>query len=62
MHRNHREESRWSLVLGLTRSYTQLLEKEISGQEKKKEQRKRGEEDREKKREGREGERKRGDY
>ena len=36
MHRNHREESRWSLVLGLTRSYTQLLEKEISGQEKKK--------------------------
>ena len=50
MHRNHREESRWSLVLGLTRSYTQLLEKEISGQEKKKkEQRKGGEEDRKKK-------------
>ena len=35
---SQREESRWSLVLGLTLSYTQLLEKEISGQKEKKEQ------------------------
>lgn len=45
---SQREESRWSLVLGLTLSYTQLLEKEISGQKEKKEQRKRGDEDRKK--------------
>lgn len=50
---SQREKSRWSLVLGLTLSYTQLLEKEISGQKEKKEQRKRGEEDRKKGRERR---------
>lgn len=59
---SQREECRWSLVLSLTLSYTQLLEKEISGQKKKEggEQRKRGEEDR-KKGEGREEKRKTGD-
>lgn len=31
---SQREECRWSLALSLTLSYTQLLEKEISGQEK----------------------------
>ena len=53
---SQREECRWSLALSLTLSYTQLLEKEISGQEKKGEQRKRGEEDRKKGK----GEKKRG--